>query len=50
MQREYLLRIEINGRKLNKVIIDSHYEQKHADSMNDVLILELVKTLNGRNI
>lgn len=48
MQREYLLRIRINDRSLNRVVIDSHYEVKHSSTINDPLILELVKMLNGR--
>jgi hypothetical protein len=47
MQREYMLGITVNGRKLNRVLIDSHYEVKHSDSINDALILDLVKKLNG---
>ncbi len=50
MKREYLLRITINARSLSKVRIDPHYETKHADVMNDSLILDLVRTLNGRRI
>jgi hypothetical protein len=48
MRREYFLKIVLNSRTFNKIVIDSHYELKHADSINDLLILELVKTLNGR--
>lgn len=48
MKREYALRLTINHRPLNRVVIDSHYEQKHAATINDALILELVKGLNGR--
>lgn len=29
------------------MIIDPHYQEKHADHMTDELILELVKTLDG---
>jgi hypothetical protein len=47
VRREYLLKIEINGRMLKRVIIDAHYEVKHSRSVNDPLVLELVKTLNG---
>jgi hypothetical protein len=32
------------------VIIDPHYEEKHADSITDEIILLLVKTLDGENI
>lgn len=48
VRREYLLKIEINGRLLKRVLIDSHYEKKHAESVTDSIILELVKTLIGQ--
>ncbi len=47
MQREYLLRLIVNGRTFKRVLIDSHYEIRHSDTINDALILELVKKLNG---
>jgi hypothetical protein len=40
--------ITVNGAKIVQVVIDSHYEKKHADSIDDALILELVNHLNGR--
>ncbi len=40
--------IVVNGRICSEVIIDSHYEEKHFDHINDDLILELVQRLNGR--
>jgi len=42
------LRIEINGRSLNRVIIDQHYREKHSESIDDKLILELVQTFDGQ--
>lgn len=45
---EYPLEITINGRDLNRVVIDQHYRLKHGDSMNDEIILELIKTLDGK--
>jgi hypothetical protein len=45
---EYTLKININGRNLNRVIIDQHYKEKHAESINDQLILDLIQTLDGR--
>ena len=45
---EYPLKITINGRNLNRVVIDQHYRLKHGDSMNDEIILDLVKTLDGK--
>ncbi|MCB0342885.1 MAG: hypothetical protein H6626_12615 [Pseudobdellovibrionaceae bacterium] len=46
-RREYPLSLSINGRKIKKVVIDPHYEEKHSESINDELILELVKLLDG---
>ena len=45
---EYPLKISINGRALNRVIIDQHYKEKYAESINDQLILELVQEVNGQ--
>ncbi len=45
---EYTLKITINGRILSRVVIDQHYRLKHVDSMNDEIILELIKTLDGK--
>lgn len=45
-RNEYQLKITINGRKLNRVIIDQHYQTKHSATVDDRKILELVKTLN----
>ena len=45
---EYPLEVNINGRELNRVIVDQHYKEKHADSIDDQLILELVQELDGR--
>jgi hypothetical protein len=49
-RREYPISIVINRRRIHKVIIDPHYEEKHADSINDTIILKLVKTLDGEII
>src|SRR5690606_2985016 len=48
-RREYTINpIKVNRILISRVIIDSHFEIKHDDHMNDELILELVKGLNGR--
>lgn len=47
-RRVYMLELTINGRFLNKVIIDPHYEEKHANSVSDQVILKLVLQLDGR--
>lgn len=46
-RREYSIQIIVNSKSINRVIIDSHYELKHADSINDEVILELVSMLDG---
>ena len=47
MRREYLCKIRVNNRSLKLVLIDSHYETKHSKSMDDQVILKLVRTLEG---
>jgi hypothetical protein len=34
---------------ITQVVIDSHYEIKHSETMNDDLILDLVFLLNNRS-
>ena len=46
-RREYDISITVNGIKIKKVIIDPHYELKHAESINDETILKLVQTIDG---
>lgn len=48
-RREYSLAITFNKRCFSRVVIDPHYEEKHPD-ITDQLILELVKQLDGRDI
>ena len=45
-RRVYPILIHVNGRLVNKVIIDSHYKQKHSESIDDKIILELVRQLD----
>lgn len=46
-RREYLLTpIVVNKRKITKVIIDSHYEIKHREHINDQKIISLVQLLD----
>lgn len=47
-RREYDISIVVNRVQIKKVIVDPHYEEKHADSISDEIILELVKTLDGQ--
>lgn len=47
-RREYKISITINRQRIGKVIIDPHYEVKHAASISDEIIIALVKSLDGR--
>lgn len=47
-RRSYSLNLNINGRKIDTVIVDPHYENKHPD-INDEIILKLVRTLDGND-
>ena len=47
IRKEYPISIEINGHKLSRVVIDQHYKDNHAESINDDLILDLVKSIDG---
>lgn len=38
-RREYDISIKFNFKRINKVIIDPHYEGKHAESITDEIIL-----------
>ncbi len=49
-RREYGISIVVNHRRITKVIIDPHYEERHSESISDEIILELVKTLDGEVI
>ena len=47
-RREYFEKLLVNGVFISKIIIDPHYEDKHSESINDEIILNLVRTLNGQ--
>lgn len=47
-RRQYDISVTINGRQLSHLIIDPHYLERHAASVTDELIIELVKMLDGR--
>lgn len=49
LRTEYPLQLVFNGRAIRRVVISQHYRENHAESMSDLLILELVKTLDGGN-
>lgn len=47
-RRVYPAQLRINGRSIESVVIDPHYEEKHAAAVTDKIILELVKFLDGK--
>lgn len=46
-RRSYAVRLVVNGRPIHEVVIDPHYEIKHPD-ITDALILEFVRDLDGK--
>ena len=48
-RRVYPTSLVINGRALESVVIDPHYEEKHGESVSDEIILTLVKLLDGNS-
>lgn len=48
-RRSYPVFLTINDRDFSEVVIDPHYEEKHYE-MSDFLILRIVKELDGRSI
>ena len=47
LRRDYRLSVFVNELWFDRVTIDPHYEEKHKDVINDKIILELVKMLDG---
>ncbi len=47
-RRIYEIDLKINNIPIKRVIIDPHYEIRHSESINDELIIDLAKTLNGK--
>ncbi len=47
-RRSYPTFLWMNHTLINEIIIDSHYEENHADHMSDELILNLVDSLQGK--
>lgn len=47
IRREYPIKITVNRRRIEKVVIDSHFEAKHSKSINDKIVLALVTLLDG---
>jgi hypothetical protein len=50
MRRAYPIRVTINRHGINTVVIDSHYEGKHFQTVNDAIILEFVRSLDGEEL
>jgi hypothetical protein len=50
MRRVYPVRLIINEWFIEKVVIDDHYELKHSESINDLIILKLVAQLDGKKV
>ena len=49
-RRQYPIdKIVVNQKEITRVIIDSHYEIKHGNYIDDSLILALVAMLDNRN-
>lgn len=46
-RREYDIEITVNKRRVTTLILDPHYEAKHAGSISDDIIVKLVKMLDG---
>ena len=47
MRRIYKVSLIVNECFINQIVIDSHYELKHSESINDQIILNLVLLLNN---
>ncbi len=47
VRRSFKINITVNGRHINHVVIDPHYELKHSDTISDSLIIELIGLLDG---
>lgn len=46
MRRRYPMGIVVNGRWIRDVLVDPHYEVRHSD-VSDALILKIVRGLDG---
>ncbi len=47
-RREYSLDLTVNRKRITKVVVDPHYEEKHSSSIDDEIILRLVQMLDGK--
>ncbi len=44
---EYPLNLNINKKRITKIIIDQHYKEKHDDHMSDKIILDVLREIDG---
>lgn len=49
-RREYHLDLTVNRKRITRVIVDPHYEEKHSSSIDDEIILGLVQMLDRKLI
>lgn len=49
MFRHYKLKVYINGIWFHDVLIDPHLNERHGDSMGDLLVLKLVRLLHMKS-
>ena len=47
-RRTYPVNLVVNDRPIHQVVIDRHYEEEHAESVTDEIVLALVARLDGR--
>ena len=47
-RKNYKINLLVNNKRITEVIIDPHYEEKHSSSIDDEIIISLVKSLDGR--
>jgi len=47
-RRVYPLELTVNDRKLEQLVIDPHFEEKHDDYMSDEKIWGIIKFLNDK--
>lgn len=50
MYRVYAIDLLVNDRHFSEVWIDPHYEENHKESINDILILDLLELIERRSI
>ena len=46
-RREYYVNLFVNGQQISRVVIDPHFEEKHAGTITDDIIIGLLKLLDS---